>query len=279
MSDIILSVVIPSYKDPSLVKTINSLLTNSELAEKLEIIVVLDGYWPDFELINDLRVKYLHLGNNRGMKGAINAGVEISNGKYLMRTDEHCAFGKGYDQILTKDLEPNWIVTARRYFLDIDKWEVMDIPYIDYEQLVTQSIGDAKKYTGFPWVERTKARQDIMIDETMAMQGSMWVMTRNWWDTVIGTLISGPYGTHYQDQHEMIFKTWQAGGKMMVNKNTWFAHRHNSFPRYHEISHGSQQKELQAFYDHWKEYYSEIKKKWKIRDNISNQMLDKITTL
>jgi glycosyltransferase involved in cell wall biosynthesis len=259
-----LSVVIPSYKDPYLVKTIDSLLVNSGLGKKLEIIAVLDGYWPTFEIINDPRVRYVHLGKNRGMKGAINAGVAISQGEFIMRTDEHCAFGKDYDRILTETCEPNWIVTARRYFLDPDKWEVMDIPYIDYERLVTQTIGDAKKFTGFPWVERANKRKNIMIDETMAMQGSMWVMARSWWDKVIGELEAGPYGTHYQDQHEMIFKTWKAGGKMMVNKNTWFAHRHNSFRRHHQVSHGSQQKELQAFYDYWKDYYMEIKKQWNV---------------
>ena len=262
MPDIQLSVIIPSYKDPILIKTIDSLLVNSELGDQLEVIVVLDGYWPEFELRNDPRVRYVHLGKNKGMKDAINAGVAISKGEYIMRSDEHCMFGKGFDVILTRDTQPNWIVTARRFFLDPDNWKVMDISYIDYEKLVTQSIGDAKKYTGSPWEERTKERKDIMVDETMSMQGSMWVMTRQWWDKVIGELKSGPYGTHYQDQHEMIFKTWKAGGKMMVNKNTWFAHRHNSFKRYHEISHGSQQKQLQAFYDHWKDYYKEIKKKW-----------------
>ena len=265
MSNIKLSVIIPSYKDPSLIKTIDSLLLNSELGDSLEIIVVLDGYWPEFGLVNDPRVKYVHLGQNRGMKEAINAGVLACRGEFLMRTDEHCDFGKGYDRILTETCEPNWIVTARRYFLDVDKWKVMDeIPYIDYEMLATQSIGKAKKYTGYPWKERTKERKDIMIDETMAMQGSMWVMARSWWDTVIGGLVSGAYGTHYQDQHEMIFKTWKAGGKMMVNKNTWFAHRHNSFPRSHDVSHGSQEKQLQAFYDHWHDYYLEIKKQWKV---------------
>ena len=53
-----LSVVIPSYKDPLLVRTINSLLESSELGADLEIIAVLDGYKPDFELVNDPRVKF-----------------------------------------------------------------------------------------------------------------------------------------------------------------------------------------------------------------------------
>jgi len=111
-----LSVIIPSFKDPLLFKTIESLLENAE--GEIEIIAVLDGYWPDAAMINDERVKYLHIGKNRGMREAINAGVAISRGEYIMRTDEHCVFGKGYDVILTNSLESNWIVTPRRYFLD-----------------------------------------------------------------------------------------------------------------------------------------------------------------
>jgi len=65
------------------------------------------------------------------MRGAINAGVLVSRGEFIMRNDEHQAFGKGYDRILTETCEPNWIVTPLRYFLDPVKWEVMDIPPID----------------------------------------------------------------------------------------------------------------------------------------------------
>ena len=90
-----LSVIIPSYKDPLLQKTIDSLLGNSELGKELEVIAVLDGYWPNPQLTDDPRLKILHLGKNRGMRGAINAGVAISRGEYIMRTDEHCVFGKG----------------------------------------------------------------------------------------------------------------------------------------------------------------------------------------
>jgi hypothetical protein len=31
----------------------------------------------------------------------------------------------------------------------------------------------------------------------------------------------------------MVFKTWKAGGKLMLNKNTWHAHKHRSFARTH----------------------------------------------
>jgi glycosyltransferase involved in cell wall biosynthesis len=252
-----LSVIIPSYKDPLLQKTIHSLLESSELEDQIEIIAVLDGYWPDTALQEDKRVIQLHLGKNRGMRGAINAGVSIARGEFIMRTDEHCIFAKGFDKILTDCCKPNWIVTAKRFFLDPVKWEVMDLPPVEYEKLVIQTVGDAKKFTGFP-LERLD-RDDVMIDETQAMQGSVWLMPRAWWQKVIVELQTEGYGSHLQDSHEMVFKTWKAGGKLMVNKSTWFAHKHVSFPRMHNYGGKEAEDSVRHSYETWIDYYRQIK--------------------
>ena len=259
-----LSVIIPSWKDPLLTKTIDSLLLNSELGEELEIIAIFDGYWPTFELRGDSRVRYLHLGKNRGMRGAINAGISIARGKFLMRTDEHCMFAKGFDKEMTDSCRDNWIMTARRYFLDPEKWEVMDIPPIDYEKLVIQ---ENKKFSGSRWSR--PGREDLLIDETMAMQGSCWVMPHAWWRKVIGELQTKGYGPMYQDSHEMIFKTWKKGGKMMLNKKTWFAHKHRKFSRTHQEgtkeNPSNREKGWKYSLDVWRDYYEkEVRKKWKI---------------
>jgi hypothetical protein len=256
-----LSVVIPSFRDPLLQKTIESLLENSELGENMEVIAVFDGYWPDpplsFSEENNKRVIQLHLGKNRGMRGAINAGVSIARGEFIMRTDEHCIFGKGFDRILTESCQPNWIITAKRFFLDPVAWAVMDIPPVEYEKLVIQSVHDGKKFTGFPVTRSDRDR--VAIDETQAMQGSMWVMPRAWWNTVIKELQTEGYGPHLQDSHEMVFKTWRAGGKLMVNKNTWFAHKHVSFPRMHNYGGKEAEAAVKYSYDTWNEYYRQIK--------------------
>jgi glycosyltransferase involved in cell wall biosynthesis len=232
---------------------------------EIEIIPVLDGYWPDNPIKDDERIRVLHLGKNRGMRGAINAGISIAQGEYIMRTDEHCMFGKDYDVALTRDCQPNWIVTARRYYLDPVKWEIMDIPPVDYEKLKIRDLGDGiKKFEGVVWKKRARQRKDIKIDETMAMQGSMWVMPKVWWDKVIVELDSKDYGTMYQDSHEMQFKTWKAGGKLMVNKNTWFAHKHVSFPRTHQYNRSEWESGVKYAFETWKDYYEEIRGKWGI---------------
>jgi len=272
MSNIILSVIIPSYKDPLLIKTIGSLLANSELGDRLEIIISLDGYWPSFELVQDPRVRYIHLGRNRGMRGAINAAIAVARGEYILRTDEHCMFAQGYDKVLTGHCRPNWIVTPRRYFLDPVKWEVMDIPPVDYEKLVIQKVNDkVRKFAGRPWKSRTTdpvhARKTI--DQTMAMQGSAWVVPHKWWDDVIGELQTEGYGPLYGDSHEIVFKTWKAGGKLVVNKGTWFAHKHRSFRRTHNDGTKENPANKEAGWAYslsiWEDYYqNKIRKVWKI---------------
>jgi len=254
-----LSIIIPAYKEPYLHKTINSLLKNA--TGEIEVIAVLDGYWakPE-EIVDDKRVRYIHLGKTYGMREAINIGVRISRGEYIMRSDSHCIFGEGFDQILISQMEDNWIVTPRRYCLDPVKWEVMDIPPVDYEKIGIQTIGQSKKFTGFPW-ERPD-RKDVMIDETMAMQGSCWLMKKSWWDKAIGELQTEGYGPHLQDSHEMVFKTWKAGGKLMINKNTWFAHKHVSFTRTHNYGGEKAENSVKYSYETWKDYYREIKEKW-----------------
>lgn len=259
-----LSVIIPSYKDPLLKNTILSLLDNA--TGEVEIIAVLDGYWiKQADCIDDDRVIYLHLGKNQGMRNAINSGTRIARGKYIMRTDEHCMFAKGFDTELTKNCKDNWIVVPRRYYLDPDKWEIMDKKPVDYEKLKVREFANGKKkFEGVVWGERTRERKDIMVDETMAMQGSCWVMTKEWWDT-IGELETEGYGPHYQDQHEMIFKTWKRGGKMMVNKNTWYAHKHCRFKRSHNYGSQDGDPHIDYCYNTWIDYYNQvIKPKWKL---------------
>lgn len=255
------SVVIPSYKDPLLQPTIDSLLQNSELGDALEVIPVLDGYWPDPPLKEDPRVKQIHLGKNRGMRGAINAGVAAARGEFIMRADEHNMFGPGYDRILTERFKEDWIVYPKRYYLDPVKWEVMKKKPNVYNKLIIDTTHH--KFAGVDWKSREKERAGKMIDESMAMQGSCWIMKRAWWEKVIVELQTEGYGPLYGDSHEMVFKTWKAGGRLMVNKNTWHAHKHRDFPRTHNYGTKEAQPGWEYSLSLWSDYYlNTIKPRW-----------------
>lgn len=229
-----LSIIMPGYKDPYSQKTIADILKNSALGDQLEVIHVWDGFYPSFDIIQDPRVRYVHLGANRGMRGAINAGVAVARGEFFMRLDEHCCFGNGFDKILTDACKENEIMTATRYFLDPEKWEVMDIPPVYHERLDIVNVSEGvRKFHGKPWKERDEQQKDVPVSETMAMQGSMWIAHREFFLKTVGELDAEHYGPLIQDSVEVTFAYWKAGGQLMLNKNTWFAHKHRSFKRTH----------------------------------------------
>jgi hypothetical protein len=146
----------------------------------------------------------------------------------------------------------------------------MDIPPVDYEKLVIQNYGNGvRKFAGQRWKSRGVERKDRRIDGTMAMQGSVWIMKKSWWDKVIVELDTEHYGPLIQDSHEMVFRTWKAGGRLVVNKKTWFAHKHRSFSRTHNNGTKENPANCEKGYKYalekWEDYYiNEVKPKWGI---------------
>lgn len=261
-----ISVIIPSFKEPLLKPTVADILKNA--VGEIEVICVLDGNWVTPE-IDDPRIKLLHLGKNRGMRGAINAGVAIAKGDILMRSDAHCSFAPGFDKVIADSIKDDEIMTVTRYTLDPLKWELMDNPPINFCKLAITGEGETRKFSGVSWKSRDEELKDVMIAETMAMQGSVWFMKKSWWEKVIVELQSEGYGHLIQDSTEMIFKTWKAGGRMVLNKGTWHSHRERSFGRTHDTHNKENPANCAAGYkyaiDVWGDYYEkEIRPKWGI---------------
>ncbi len=227
-----LSVIIPSRVDQYLQKTIDGILAMAEGA--IEIIVVLDGYWPSPKIKDDPRVIVFHQGtfhDSFGMRAAINAGVAISKGEYIMKTDEHCMFDKGFDVKLIADCEDDWLVVPRRYRLDAEKWEVIKDgrPPIDYMILDYPYQRKFDKTCGLHGAEDRESgrrRKDKRIDDLMTMQGSCYFMPRKLWDRVIVEMDDENYGYFTQEAQELCNKVWLSGGRVIVNKKTWYAHMH-----------------------------------------------------
>lgn len=225
------SVIIPSRNDQFLNKTIHDLLDKSE--KSVEVIVVLDGYWPS-GIVEDKRVLYAHHGtfhNSKGMRASINRGVSVSKGTYIMKIDEHCMVDQGWDRKLIEDSEDNYVVIPRRKRLDAEKWELtndgrpdIDYMFIDYPYKTKGDITDGLH--GAEDRERGKARQGIEIDDVMTMQGSCYFMSRKHWDTVIKEMDELHYGPFTMEAQEISNKTWLSGGRVIVNKKTWYAHYH-----------------------------------------------------
>lgn len=227
-----LSIVIPSRSDQFLQQTIDELFAKAE--GEVEIIVALDGYWPNPMLVDDPRIVVLHQGmvhDNVGMRSGINAGVDIARGEYIMKIDEHCMVDKGFDTKLMADCEDNWVVIPRRYRLDAENWAVIEDgrPPVDYMYLACPFVRPDDVLYGLHgsiWSERYNKRKDILIDDTMSWQGSCWFMKRKYWQDLVGPLDDENYGTFTQEAQEIGNKVWLSGGRLVVNKKTWYAHYH-----------------------------------------------------
>lgn len=200
-----LSIIIPSVNDPYLQNTLDDIKQHAK--SDYEIIVV--------------------NGRKIGMRSAINKGVAQSKGEYIIKTDEHCMFDEGFDIKLLSKIKDNWIVVPRRYNLDVEKWVIFDEPPVDYDRLVIDKL---EKIGGVRWRQQAKERKNLLIDETMVFQGSCYLMSRKHWDWLGGLRTEG-YGEFAQEAVELALKTWLGGGKVMVNKTTWYAHKHRKFKR------------------------------------------------
>lgn len=226
-----LSIIIPSRQPEFLQKTIDDLLAKAE--GEVEIIVCFDGIWPETMLKNDPRVVIFHHGevhNNVGMRGSINAGMQLARGEYVMKCDEHTMMSKGYDLLLAADCKDDWVVIPRRKRLDPEKWELIEDgrPPVDYMYVEYPYLKPFDKTQGLHGAEwKRPERSDILVDDTPTMQGSCYFMKKSYWDKLFPDgLDDENYGTFTQEAQEISNKAWLSGGRVVVNKKTWYAHFH-----------------------------------------------------
>jgi glycosyltransferase involved in cell wall biosynthesis len=227
-----LSVIIPNRNSQFTTKTIEDILRNS--VTNIEVIVNVDEKWC-LPLVKDKRVIYMHPANPIGLRKAVNAGANMAVGKYIMKIDDHCMVGPSFDKILIENHQSDrWIQIPRRYALDAENWKIgnegdkkypVDYMYIDFPR---KGKDHDDGMHGVPWTQRRDERSDPKydIDETPSMQGSCYFMSRNHYINNLGGMSEEGYGQFAQESQELGFKTWLMGGKVVVNKKTWYAHLH-----------------------------------------------------
>ncbi len=270
-----LSVIIPSRNVPSwpfLKKTIDNLFENA--TNEIEVIVILDGFIPNPPIQERKNLILIPQKESIGMRQAINLGVSIAKGKFVMKSDDHCAFSTGYDEILINNCEDNWLVVPSRYSLDGDKWLAGETDFkkmtkygpIDYMYLTPPFLKDDQFGWGFHgkkwygdhgttggYFDREKKYKEIKIDDILTIQGSCWFMSKVHFDHIEGMQVEG-YGNFAQESQEICFKTWLIGGRCVVNKYASYAHLHkgpnNGGRGYHLLRHQIMQSQIYSA-KHW----------------------------
>src|SRR3990167_1707542 len=90
-----LSLLIPARSEMFLSQTIENILENIE--GDTEVIAVLDGGWADPPIPDHPKVTLIYHSHSIGQRAATNEAAKVSQAKFVLKADAHCAFDKGFD--------------------------------------------------------------------------------------------------------------------------------------------------------------------------------------
>jgi len=274
-----LSVIIPARNEIFLQKTIESILENIEA--DTEVIAVCDGYWPDPPIEDNPRVTIIHHTDSVGQRAATNGGARLSEAKYMMKADAHCAFDKGFDVKLMDGCKYEWTLVPKMYNLHVFDWQCKQCGHRVYQGPYPKSCEKCDNTENFEMVvvwqprwrrltwswrfdkdlhfqywgahrNRPETRRGDYI-ETMSFIGACWFMYRQrYWDL---DGLDEKHGSWGQVGTEMACKTWLSGGKLLTSKKTWFAHmfrtKHPGFGFPYKMSGNQQEKAREYSQDIW----------------------------
>jgi glycosyltransferase involved in cell wall biosynthesis len=238
----------PARNEKYLERTVMDVLKKKRI-DTTEIIVVLDGH----DAVRLDGVRYVYHPEPIGMKYAINSGVDVARGTHIMKLDAHCIVAPGFDVQLVHDHHRDWIQIPRRYKLEEELWEPNFNEWVDYEYYIFPLKYTIHSLHGFRWHERKDERKDILIDDTLTFQGSCWFMTREHWNKHNFMNDEGYNTLHAQEAAYLGNTTWLSGGRVVVNKNTWYSHLHKTKEggRGYHMDTLAQRECYKYSYNHW----------------------------
>lgn len=239
-----LSILIPARNEMFTARTVADILEHIEA--DTEVIVALDGAWADPPIPQHERVTVLYFPESIGQRAATNRAASIAKGRYLMKVDAHCAFAQGFDRVMLEDMQPDWTCVPTMKNLHAFDWVCKDCGHRTYqggkrcgkcksenvEMDVVWIAKSSPNSTAYrfdntmhfqywrEYAKRPEGQGDL--SETMSLQGSCWMVSREKYFEL--DLSEEAFGSWGQQGVEVACKTWLSGGRVMVNKKTWYAH-------------------------------------------------------
>ncbi len=255
-----LSILIPARNEEWLGRTVEDLLKNKR--GKTEILVGLDGYWPDPAIPDHEDVTIVHYPESIGQRAMQNRLAKISRAKYVAKVDAHCAFDEGFDVKMMEKMEDDITMVPVMRNLHIFNWRCKNCGLEIYQGPEPKECnneicpkadnktdgGEGHKASGFEkhivWIPKNnpqssayrfnknlqfkyfpELRQKLPrtgLQETMSLQGSFFMCTREKYWSL--GLCDESWGSWGQQGSEVALKTWLSGGRVMCNFDTWYAH-------------------------------------------------------
>lgn len=236
-----MSILIPARNEMFLSRTVEDILTHKE--GNTEVVVVLDGYWPDPPVVDNPNVVLIHHSESIGQRAATNEAARLSKSKYLMKVDAHCAFDQGFDVKMMADMQDDWTMVPvmrnlhafdwvcpdghRRYQSPSGDCTVCGKPTTRDMVWIAKNNPQSTAYRfdtdmHFQYHNEWGKKQQGELTESMSIQGSCFMVTREKWFGL--DICSEEFNSWGQQGVEVACKTWLSGGKVIVNHKTWYAH-------------------------------------------------------
>jgi hypothetical protein len=238
-----LSVLIPARNEMFLARTIQDITEHAE--GDVEVIAVLDGYWPEPPIPDHPRVILVHHSVSIGQRAACNEAARIARGKYVMKVDAHCAFDQGFDVKLLAHMQDDWTLVPIMRNLHAFDWvcpashrryqgpsgpctecgapTAMDVVWVAKPSPQSKSYCfDAEPH--FQYFREYNKRKNGQgeLTETMSLQGSCFLMTRERYHAL--NVCDEALGSWGSQGIEVAVKTWLSGGRVLCDQSTWYAH-------------------------------------------------------
>jgi glycosyltransferase involved in cell wall biosynthesis len=238
-----LSILIPARNEMWLRHTIEDILQHME--GNSEIICVLDGTWAEPQIVDHPKVILVHYSESIGQRAATNVAARISQAKYVMKVDAHCAFDQGFDVKLMENMQDDWTVAPIMRNLHVFNWicpeghrryqspsgpckecgkpTEMEVVWIAKSNPQSWAyLFDPEPH--FQYWNQFKKRPEGKgsLTESMSLQGSCFLMTREKFFEL--NICDEEFGSWGSQGIEVACKTWLSGGRVLVNHKTWYAH-------------------------------------------------------
>ena len=252
-----ISIILPARNEMFLSRTIEDILEHKEV--DTEIIVGLDGQWADPSIKDHQDVTIVYVSESLGQRAITKACAKLSKAKYIIKTDAHCSFDQGFDRKMLeafKKTGDNVVMVPIMKNLHAFNWRCYEnyCGWSKYQGPTPETCpncGSSKKlrremiwkpkanvnstayhFDSAPHFqyfsefkhrpEYVKDKKEKRITETMSLQGSFFMCTRERYFTL--DLDDERVGSWGNQAIMVACKMWLSGGRVLVNHNTWYAH-------------------------------------------------------